>query len=261
MKDTIEWYTKNQDKIVLPRSNTRGNIQLEGILNDLTPIQINALLNKFPENARERSTFKKVVAQPETYFLPNAGQLMKEKKYPLTNNLNEANTKTSITPSYMNVNNWLDSDVWLYNISKDIVPDAKVRKIILAEGFLHEIGHSINYIPRHKGEHQILQLPDGTKTTGQELMMKFDNLFDQVKPISEYSSAFVKGGPSYDKTNPLLRVDEELAETITAYLLGFAFNPSQKNMFDPFKDRPKIKELTGKYLNAKLVQQYQPKRK
>ena len=52
-------------------------------------------------------------------------------------------------------------------------------------------------------------------------------------------------------------IQEELVESITVHLLGFAFCETPKRRkgmgLDPFQDRPKIEEWVKSFLNAQRV--------
>ncbi len=254
MKETIEWYGANQDRINLPGLATSGSIQLEGKLRDISPERLVTLRNQMPLNALERSVFRQVVAKSETYFLPDASQKMANQEDPTTQDVNYAMSPTAIVPSFYSPVSWNESDVWLYNISQDAVPDKKIREIILAEGFVHELGHALNFLARHKGDEQLYEMPDGTRMTGTDCMNKFGELFEKLsEPMSHYSSGYKKGNEFHNPENPLLTVDEELSETIAAYQLGFVFSNSPERRFQPFVDRPEVERFTKDYLNAKLI--------
>lgn len=248
MKDTIEWYEENKDRIFLPKPSNYRRITVEGEL-EISVGMLTALRNLFPESALERSVFRKVIAKPETWFRHDAKERMLSGKNPSTTDIRKAMSPTAIVPSFYCPVTWTESDIWLYKIPQ--VKSAKVRKIILAEGFVHELGHTVNFLARY--ETQSLLLPDGTNATSAECLNAFGELMKDVEPMSHYSSGYHQGNEFFDENNPLRTIDEELSETIAAYLLGFTYAPSSERRFTPFADRPEIKRFVEQYLNAKLV--------
>jgi len=254
LRDTIGWYIANKNKLNLPALATDGLIQLEGRLRDITLERLISLRNLMPPNALERSVFRKVVSKPETYFLPDASQRLTSDQDPTTQNPENAMSLTAIVPSFYLPVSLTESDIWLYDISQDAVPDKKVREIILAEGFVHELGHALNFLARYKGGDQLFEMPNGQKMTGTDCMDRFGELFEKIsEPMSHYSSGYHKGNEFYNPNNPSLTVDEELSETIAAYQLGFVFSRSPDRRFQPFIDRPEVEKFTREYLNARKI--------
>lgn len=260
MKETIEWYNQNQYNINLPKPSRLGYIEIEGKLKDISIGKLIALKNLMSKNALERSVFGKVIVKPETYFLPNASQKMKEGEDPTTLSLNNAMSSTAIVPSFYLPVSLKKSNIELYNIPQKSVTDKKTREIILAQGFLHELAHTLNFIPRYENDKrynvgkQFLLLSDGSKMTGDDCMNKFGELFEKLsEPMSIYSQGYHKGNEFYNPQEPLLMVDEELSETIAAYKLGFVFSNSKERRFNPFIDRPEVEKFTREYLEAKLI--------
>ena len=168
----------------------------------------------------------------------------------------EAISPTAIVPSYHSVGGWPDyTNILLYEISSKACSD-DVRKIILAEGFVHEFAHTIN-APALFLENYVLELPNGDRVGGREYILSFTKLAEKHSPMSHYSSTYRTEDNDFKGTefNEIFTsINEELAETIAARLLGFTFCNEDYRRMDPFVDRPEIKEWTDNFLNARLVE-------
>jgi len=254
MNGTIEFYSNNIDRIRLPcRKAEKNSVKVKGELRDIEVDRLNALRALYPSNSLERSVFEYVVAKPETWFLPDAESRIRGGKNPVTTASGEAMSQTSIVPSYFNPVSWENGEIWLFDIPKEAVRDSRVREIILSEGFIHELAHSINFISRYKGDGQKLRFPNGKILTGKEAFESFGEIALKHEPMSHYSSGYFPGRILFDSASPDRTIDEELCETIAAYLLGFSYTPSESRRFSPFADRPEILAFVKDYLNAKLI--------
>ena len=100
MKENIDWYNQNKDNIVLPDETVDSNIELEGLLKDISIRRLNALYSLFSENAHERSLLGKIVAKPEAYFSKNVEEQIQNNIDPRTESLDDALSPTAIVPSY-----------------------------------------------------------------------------------------------------------------------------------------------------------------
>ena len=251
MKDTLEWYAENIERIQLPREASEGEPNIVGQLKDISATCIAALMNLFPSRARARSVYRQIVAKPETWFLPNAAEIIADKKDPTTENRAQADTVTSIVPSAFMPINWEEGDIWLYNIPPEAAPNPKVRMLVAAEGLIHEYAHSINFIPRHRGENITLTFPSGKRLSGTQSLEHFLELMEGIsEPISHYSAGYWDRGKFPNPENHLLSADEELSEAIAAHYLGLTFSDNPERRDNPFLNRPEIKTFVENYLNA-----------
>ncbi|MBT6774756.1 hypothetical protein HOA91_05295 [Candidatus Woesearchaeota archaeon] len=253
MKNTIAWYEQNKEELLarLPQATnqpfgfrTRNREQIQ-----LPTSELAALLHLFPEQARERSLLKYIIGKPETWFHSDSTD---SNPVPTTN-LEEAISPTAIIPSFHEVTRkgWPDyTNIWLYQISPEACSE-DVKKIILTEGFVHELAHTIN-APALYFQNYNLKLPDGTVVDAFQYVHQFANLAENHSPISHYSSTYRTADNKFNPENLLTAINEELAETVAAYLLNFAFCDDSRGM-NPFADRPEVKEWTDNFLNAKLV--------
>jgi hypothetical protein len=259
MRETLEWY-KNSG-VVLPTIVTDKNlphsIENEELIG-LSRGEVAGLFYLFPKNAQNRSILRKVVGQPTTWFHRDSTS---EQPIPTTNK-EEALSLTSIVPSYIDYTPWGElkvptADIWLYQIPHDATSE-EVRKIVLAEGFIHEVGHSIVqpalYIEKH-----ILKFPDGKLVNGLEAMLQFAELSERHPPISHYSSTYRGKNNKFESDNPNYNVNtaisEEMCEAITAHFLGFAYSGNDARSKNPFADRPEVRTFVRNFLNAELIRE------
>lgn len=252
MKSTIEFYV-NRD--LYPINPSREEVSM-ALTNPerigLSREEISGLIALFPEAARERSTAREIKGKPQTWF---------DKKSKLedlilipTEDFGEAISPTAIVPSRIDYEGWKadnpTAQITLYELSRDI-PE-RTRKTILAEGLVHEFAHSI--IARSIYTDEMLVFPDGSKISGIDAILKFAQMTEPLKPISHYASTYRDAQGKFLNTKKVSQetsINEELAETITAHLLGFAFCGDDARGLNPFSDRPEVRKFVEDYLNAR----------
>ncbi|MBI2573459.1 hypothetical protein HYV86_06355 [Candidatus Woesearchaeota archaeon] len=255
MRETIQWYTSSNvglpslEGATLPYTNQ----SMDNII--LSPQQLGALFSLFPSSVRDRSILRKVIGKPVTWFHRDSatGALS------TTENIEEALSPTAIVPSYIDYTPWGElkrptADIWIYALPDDI--PIQTKRIITAQGFLHEVGHSIVQPALYVKDYD-LEFPDGKVINGLEALLEFANLAEQHSPISVYASTyrghenkFENTEPEYD---PRTAISEEMCETIAAYVLDFAFSGDEKRNYDPFGDRPEIKDFVKNFLEARKI--------
>ncbi len=256
MKKTLDWYGGSKIEMPqVPEIDLPCPIENKDLI-ELSEKELGGLFSMFPENARNRSIMKKVIGKPSAWFHKNSTNKQPQE----THNQIEALSPTAIVPSYIDYNKEdetkeLTANVYLYKIPKDIVSE-KIRKIVLAQGFIHEIGHSIVQPLLYEKNHT-LKFPNGKKINGYEAMMHFAKLAEQHPPISDYSSTyrgdnnkFESNDPDYNKKIP---ISEEMSEALTADVLGFTYCNDESRRKNPFADRPEIKKFIQDFLNAELL--------
>ncbi len=266
MRETLEWY-KNSG-VVLPAIATNKNLPSPTENQDLIGLsnrELAGLFYLFPENARNRSILRKVVGQPTTWFHRDSTS---EQPIPTTNR-EDAISPTSIVPSSIDYRPWRElkvptADIWLYQMPKDAVSE-DVSRIVLSEGFIHEVGHSIVqpalYIEAHT-----LKFLDGRLVNGLEAMLHFAELAEQHPPISHYASTYRGKNNKFESDNPNYNVEsdnpnynvntaisEEMCEAIAAHFLGFAYSGDNARCRNPFADRPEVRLFVIDFLNAELI--------
>lgn len=261
MRKTIDWYASQEDKIrtLLPaqRAELFPYPLQERLLVGLTQGMLVKLMNLYPEQARQRFALRQVVGQQPNWFSEDS---LKEGRPIPTTDPGKAISSTAIIPSY--ITPWVDAekdkrhDIWLYTIRKEDVPSLVVRKIILSEGFVHELAHTlVNPALYYKGYELIL--PNGEKVDGLEFVLKtFGELAEQRPPISHYASSYRNANGKFDTEihGYITPVNEELCECIAAYLLRFVFCEDHGRRFSPFADRPQIGSFVSNFLHATAVE-------
>ncbi len=256
MRKTLEWYNTSGNRLV--RSNDKHlpyPVENQGLI-ELSGSELGGLFYMFPERARKRSILRKVVGQPASWFHRDSTS-----EQPVsTTSRADALSPTAIIPSYIDYTPWGElkvptADVWLYEIPHDAAPE-DVRKIVLSEGFIHEIGHSIVQPALYVDDHT-LRFPDGRLINGLEAMLRFAELAEQYPPISHYASTYRGRNNKFESDKPDYNVrtaiSEEMCETVAAHLLGFAYCGEDSRGRDPFSDRPEVRSFITDFLNAELV--------
>jgi hypothetical protein len=264
MKKTIEFYRSIPDiararleKLVKGKGESSEDFAQRGIyINDpeghltLTPSEIYGIINSLPETYRQRISINGIHGQAPLWF--------KSENLGVTTDKSEAQTPTSIVPSYISHATPEEAQrIVLFGL-EDIEPE--VARIIHAEGLIHELAHTANF-PGNTGDYneildrgiQVELSKDRTQPL-EEVILDFANLMEGSNPISIYSSHYWNNPNGEIQTNDLiLAISEELSESIAAYLLGFAMTPDPEKRLTPFTDRPKIKRFIKDLLNSKYL--------
>ena len=263
MGPTIAWYEGNKDIF-----SGRLGALLQGPKKDLQYPMVNpaniqlyeddiaALVNLFPQNTIQRSILESIVGQPETWFHKDFIQEQPE----TTTDINQSISPTAIVPSKTDYSKWTEgkpsADIWLYKITERAA-SPEVRRIILAEGFLHEFGGHTLIAPAFNVPEYSLQLPNGKVVDAFDYLSEFGTMAENHPPISHYASAYRGRNNKFEsdnqKYNPIVAISEELSEAIAAYHLGFAFCKDDARGKNPFSDRPEIRKFVEDFLNAKLI--------
>lgn len=256
MRETLDWYKSSGIKMPpIPEVNFPYPIENQELI-ELSERELGGLFALFPENARKRSILRKVIGQAPTWF--HRDSTSEQPK--ATSKESDALSPTAIVPSYIDYTPWGElkvptADVWLYKIPQNAAPE-KVRKLVLAEGFVHEVGHSVVQPALYVDDHS-LKFPDGRIVNGLEAILHFAELAEQHLPISHYASTYRGPSNKFESDNPSYNVktaiSEELCETIAAYLLGFAYCGDNSRGKDPFSDRPEIRDFVRDFLNAESL--------
>ncbi len=252
MGETIDWYESSgiefrqaKEGLIFPYTIE----QKEYI--ELTEDDLSLLIQLFPLTARKRSILKKVVGKPTTWFRRDSTA----EKPQETQEVKQALSPTALVPSYIDYQTWRNTgipsaDIWLYRLPKNI--STMTRRIILAQGFVHEYGHSIIapalYIPNYK-----LVLPSGKEVEGLEYILEFAKLAEAHAPISHYAATYRGESNCFDNTDPQkakIAIGEEMTETIAAHLLGLAFCEEQARRTNPLSDRSDIESHIKEFLAA-----------
>src|SRR3989338_10567279 len=143
MRGTLEWYQCTGIKIPpIPKMDFPYPLTNKNFI-ELSGEELGGLLSLFPENARKRSILRGVVGQPTTWFHRDSTN---EQPKPTTNQA-DALSDTAFVPSFIDYTPWGElkvptADIWLYQIPQNAAPE-NVRRLILSEGYVHEVGHSI----------------------------------------------------------------------------------------------------------------------
>jgi len=257
MKPTIDWYAENsielQRKMAavprLAKNYSKPVFTKEAI--GLSKDYIRRVLRSFPQEALDRSILEKILLKPALWFDKGS----EEKQNP-TPNINEALSPTALIPSYTSYKGWTPekptATVELYQIPIQIAGGRDIARIVLTEGLIHELGHTI-IAPAQFTDGELI-LPNGEIITHEKTIGRFADLAEKQEPISHYASGFRNPDKTFidTKDKPLTTsISEELAESIAAYFLGFAYSDDKQRRLNPFVDRPEIKQFVHDFLHAR----------
>ncbi len=224
MKETIIFCEKHKDKLLskLPKSNKQFPYEIKNENHvQLDRNIINGILNLMPEKVRDKSIFNGIIGKSKHYFHKNSTSPSNMTDTP---HIEDSISKTAIVPGKSSGEN-----IYLYEMDLD----PNLRNIVLAQAFAHEYLHSMNY--------------------NEDEILNFGELAEKYEPISTYSSFYREKSNEFygcDLDTVKGSVEEELAESVAAYLLGFAFGNDDKKNLDPFKDRVEIKEYVKSLLEG-----------
>ncbi len=264
MKKTIDWYQRNG----LTFARCVGDVidavdsgyQLHNTeLIPLSQKEIHFVCNLFPQASRDRSIVTSISGEEPLWFSKASTPTFDGLR--TTPKRDEALSPTAIIPSYADYSVWQkggppSADIKIYRIDDDLAP-AHIRKLIAAQGLVHELGHGIVAPAAYIKDYQ-LELSEGRKMSGLDFLTAFANCAEEHPAISHYASFY--RGPQNKFTSPqqgyneLVAISEEMCESIAAHLLGFSFRTDimQRNV-DPLFDRPKVKWFVQEFLNAKRI--------
>jgi hypothetical protein len=247
MKPTLDFYESNKELLAsrLPsesQSPLEFVVRRAGIMG-LSKPEIQGITESFPKYSLERMIPFSIFGMPQTWFAKERDKNGNPKP---TRNADEKISETAIIPSYIHYGPWRKTGnpgavIWLYDLPDKISPET--RKIVLTEGLVHEMGHAL-IIPALYFSENNLVLPNGKTVPAKEFVEGFVPISEGHGPISHYSSTYWKG-------RKLNNVNEELAESIAARLLGFAFCKDENRGLNPFSDRPEVASFVDDFLNAK----------
>ena len=265
MGPTIAWYHNNQGALEgrirdLFRAN-EGNMpatfpDMEGLDEDTVRL-VRGVLSLFPESARNRSIARSIQANPPLWFHKDSATVSPRP----TPNRDESLSDTAIIPSYIAYDRGsgdrLYAIIHLYDIPAVEGMSDKMRTIILTEGLIHELAHSIA-IELAYAEGYALQI-GSEAMSGSDVLQTFVDLTEKKKPISHYSSSYrtESGGypdPWEDFEKWIVAVGEELAETVAAYLLGFVFCEDESRRLAPFnRENAFVRDFIRLFLEARRI--------
>ncbi len=256
MGKALEWYAAEGIKLDMPPLGgpLPYSIENSGLI-ELSEKELGALFRLFPKNAMASSILRKVVGRPEAWF--HRDSTLEQPR--TTTKREEALAYTAIIPSFTDYSPWKGqktpaADIWLYRIPSEAA-SKEVRRIVCAEGFIHEIGHTI--IQPLWEEGYKLRLSDGKRVEGFDVMFRFAELSEQHPPISHYASTHRGDDNKFESKNSEYNVktaiSEEMCEAIAAYLLGFVYCGDDKRGKNPFADRPEVEDIVKEILQAERV--------
>lgn len=264
MSRTLRFYEDNQRRLLgmipcdIPPDERLPFPRRSAKLLQLTEDDLLALWLLFPKEARKRSVLRRIEGKPTTWF--HRDSLASEIGPFTTMKSAEALSTAALVPSFTKYRRFVQSkrlicDIHLYNIHSLTCPPS-VQHIVHAKGFVHEVAHSI-IAPAFYNDDCLLKLPSSEVVNGFDwLGTVFGNAAEKHSAISHYASAYHNTNNTFRHNETLAlttSISEEMAESIAAYLLGFVFCREARRRFDPFRDRPEVKQLVIDFLHAEHI--------
>ncbi len=266
MKRTIDWYQSivNQSEIKLPSFPQTEDAGLESAISmddriipvenpeliELSAAEMSGLISLFPAQAIERSILRNIVGRPISWFHKDSTS----DAVKTTEDIYQAISMTAIVPSFIGYEidpktGFYTADIHIYKLPEFVSPE--VRKMIIYEGSLHELAHSFIF-PALYDEYDLIFR--GEKKSCFDVMMDFAKIAEPHAPISHYASGYRSDDGKFKKGKyPLMPIDEEMAESVAAYMLNFVYCKEEDRRLDPFKDRPEVKTFIEDFLKAEKV--------
>ena len=242
-----------EDVLTVPISDAGNHLVL-------SPYEIRSAIAQFPLDARLRARTSGIYGKQDLWFAKQQGAEIKVTAIEL-----EAMSPTALVPSYVdNRGGKEDPKIHLFGLAQSMrngTLDEAVARIIQAEGLLHEYGHVLNWGIRrsaYANQPKAPLLSMGGKTIdGCDALVAFAELMEKSTPLSHYSSHYwsVDQGVLVARNGDVsLAVDEELAESIAAFFLGFTFSREPDRRLQPFIDRDAIYRFVIDYLQARVIE-------
>lgn len=134
--------------------------------------------------------------------------------------------------------------------------DTKVKRLIQAGVLVHEFAHTIVNVELWNPDPDYsLVFPGGNNAINmRDWFVAFLLATEEYSPITRYSATYRNQDNTYPRQGESVilgtAVNEELADSISAQLLGFAVQPKGLT-FEPFQDRPEIQHAIQMYLSAR----------
>lgn len=266
---TIDWYAENLEALLerLPKPTCHDAAILKesgitvtrqpGVESPLSDEDIAALVARFPAKTRTRWNVVSTAFQPPLWFKKGSTS----ESISVTHDVTEAISPTAIVPSYIENNKGGNSayvekygyqaEISLYAMDPDVVP-LPIQRLILWQGLVHELVHGFVSVDIYDCREEQLLLPDGTLVGGHEYLESARDFFGGRPPISHYASTYFASDGTLPDVKFQRPLNENVTETITAMLLGFAFQMDGDGL-DPFCGHVSLGAYLHQYLHAVLV--------
>jgi hypothetical protein len=219
--------------------------------------EIERLWGLFPEVARTRALPTRLQSDGPQWFSNVSGATPE-----LTEQLSEAISPTSFAlgvTQYLwdREEGGLRARVVLYQTPEASGFGSDVQRVSQAKVAAHEFAHTI-ITPDLNVKNVELVLPGGRRVDPAEFLFEFYLAAINYPAISDYSSAYRREGFTEDPGKLKATINEELADSIAAYLLGFTVSPEDQDnpptiTFRPFEGREDVRTLVHDYLHAQRV--------
>lgn len=249
----LDWLEANRAKIA-PRMewlNEPGPMYTavkDGDKIHLDQFQISNVIGLFPEGMRQNSTLAHIQGRDTTWFIKG----MTSDNPRITTSIGEALYPRAFVPGHTDLVKWDDNDkqqfIELYHlpgVSHD------VAAWMTAHALIHEFVHTLISPLWYTKTWPRLRIPGHKeKANVATFLAKFAMAASKCPPMSHYSAA--QRPLPHDCNHPefIVRVGEELCESVVAYFQGFIYCEEVERQFEPFVDRPEVLQLVEDFINA-----------
>lgn len=252
----LDWLEANKTLIKekLTWLNTPNNTYINA--DDVQHLQLSipeiaTIIHRFPEAARKRSMLYNIKGMPVTWFRRG----MTGVKPNVTRNRAEALGPRAFVPGHNSPLTWTKQNkaqqIELYHLW---TTPSDIARYMATHTLIHEYTHTIlNPLWYSCGEEYRIKVPGQEEISGPIFMVKFAVAATQHPAISHYAAAYRPFPILPDDPQFNYRVGEEFCESVVALLLGYIYCDDPDRCFDPFKDRPEVKQLVDDFLNAEHI--------
>lgn len=272
MLETLEWYHENVDTLsyhvnqllnrpgyeLLPRiSDILDNIVLSSVSLDDFGIEIDdirAVFEQFSSEFWERSIMIGLGFHKSLWF--SAGMVNNEDGTQPTLDQYLAFSPTSYIPGFTSYSGdsqpdssvVFDATVHLYSLDSRM--PKVVRRIVAVEALIHEIVHTVltPLKERQKLKKNYLLEFNGKTQSEFDVYLSLTKIIGESEPISHYCTFYAR------EDEVFARAGEEICESVSAYMLEFAFRTKDSRFnLDPLGDRLELEQQLEIFLNGKVA--------
>lgn len=253
----LDWLEANKSTVKqklawLDEPNPAGHINADGIQYlQLSAPDISNIIHRFPEAARKRSALRNIKGMPVTWFRHG----MNPGKPEITQNMIEALGPRAFAPGHNSPLTWTRehkaNQIELFHLGSTPL---EIARYMATHVLIHEYTHTLlNPLWYSCGDEYRIKIPDQEEINGPIFMVKFAVAAAQHPAISHYAAAY-RPFPAFPNDRLFNdRVGEEFCESVAALMLGYIYCDDPERCFDPFCDRPEVKQLVVDFLNAEHV--------
>jgi hypothetical protein len=238
---------KKTEWLQYPHSAIEFKKMLNEDLSCLSSTEMYRAISRFPQQARKRSILDHILGLPRAWIqkdsTPSHQILCHEKAYAASPRA----IVIGITDSIRQLEHHISQDIMLFEIRG--WPQETIKYAQL-QALMREYAHTMISPFEYDGpDEYVLSISAEYHAEARMFLSQFAGLVSKHSPISHMSEMFWPL-PGASDPNFCRFVGKELSESVAAYLLGFSYCAEEKRWWNPFYDRPQVRELVSHFLQA-----------